>query len=145
MRCVSRFRLHLSPFPSGHSGLSRTAVPISCHALRGPRNNRSSECEIRKRLWRFGVYFAVPSARFSLLRVCPLSRIPFGVGWSLQIPSLPFREGVGVGLCSASKPKNLKKASFCIFLYFSFPSSKKSRIFAAQNSQSKMVHPFDKD
>ena len=41
----------------------------------------------------------LPMARFSLLRVCLLSRIPFGVGWSLQIPSPPFREGLGVGLC----------------------------------------------
>ena len=38
-------------------------LPSICPALRGPRNNRSSECEIRKRSWRFGVHFAIPIAR----------------------------------------------------------------------------------
>ena len=42
-------------------------LPAICPALRGPRNNRSSECEIRKRSWRFGVHFAIPIARNPLL------------------------------------------------------------------------------
>ena len=86
------FDEYYSGIPIAASMASATTLRHQSSALRGPQ----------KRSWRFGVHFAVPSARFSLLRVCLLSRIPFGVGWSLQIPSLPFREGLGggVGLCS---------------------------------------------
>ena len=62
-----------SPFlfvscPECHSSISSPLnftlyAPTICFALRGPRNNRSSECEIRKRLWRFRVHFAVSPAR----------------------------------------------------------------------------------